>query len=57
VVGRLAKGFELPAGEVQSVRVSAIVRWSEKQTAPEYREGLKVPEWETVLVSLVVQVR
>ena len=56
VVGRLAKGFELPAGEIRSVRVSAIVRRSERQTAkPEYRERLKVPEWETVLASLVVQ--
>jgi ATP-dependent DNA helicase RecQ len=55
VVGRLAKGFELPAGEVQSVRVAAIVRRSEKQTVPEFRDGLKVSEWETVLVSMVVR--
>jgi len=54
VVGRLAKGFEPPAGEIRAVRVSAIVRRSEKQTTPGFREGLKVPEWETVLVSIVV---
>lgn len=57
VVGRLAKGFELPAGEVRSVRVSAIVRRSERQTAAEFRDGLKVPEWEVVVVSMVVQPR
>jgi ATP-dependent DNA helicase RecQ len=55
VVGRLAKGLVVSSGQIQSVRVSAIVRRSEKQTAPEFREGLKVPEWETVLVSMVVQ--
>lgn len=53
-VGRLAKGFELPAGEVQSVRVSAIVRRSEKQTAVEFRGTLKASEWETVVVAMVV---
>jgi ATP-dependent DNA helicase RecQ len=54
-VGRVAKGFEAPAGAIRSLQVSAIVRRSEKQTAREFREGLKVAEWETVLVSMVVQ--
>ena len=57
VVGRLAKGFEPPVGEIRSVQVSAIVRRSEKQTAPEFREGLRVAEWEALLVSIVVQAR
>lgn len=49
--------FQLPDGQVLSVRVTAIVRRSAAHTAPQFREGLKVSEWETALVSLVVQAR
>jgi ATP-dependent DNA helicase RecQ len=56
VVGRLAKKFALPPGNVETVRVSAIVHRSEAQTTnPQFRAALKVSKWETVLASLTVQ--
>jgi ATP-dependent DNA helicase RecQ len=53
VVGRLAKACALPEGEVERVRVSAIVRRSREQMAEaRYQAMCKVDEWEVVLCTV-----
>jgi len=56
VVGRLAKGCALPEGEVEWVRVSAIVhRTREQMGDPKYKAMCKVDEWEVVLCTLCLR--
>jgi len=53
VVGRLAKACALPEGEIEGVRVSAIVHRSREQMGdPRYKAMCKVDEWEVVLCTL-----
>ncbi|MCC6193353.1 MAG: hypothetical protein IT518_02700 [Burkholderiales bacterium] len=55
VVGRLAQRCELPAGEIVSVTVTAIVPRSKEQV-PEaaYRRLLRVDAWEVVLALVCI---
>ncbi|MCC6193346.1 MAG: ATP-binding domain-containing protein, partial [Burkholderiales bacterium] len=55
VVGRLAQRCELPAGEIVSVSVTAIVPRSKEQV-PEaaYRRLLRVDAWEVVLAQVCI---
>jgi ATP-dependent DNA helicase RecQ len=58
VVGRLAQRCELPAGEILSVTVTAIVPRSKAQVPePEYRRLCRVDEWEIVLALVCVAPR
>ncbi len=58
VVGRLAKSFELPAGNIQWIRVSAIVcRVKAHIDDPKFRAMCRVDEWETVLGMLCIESR
>ena len=54
VVGRLAGGFEPPAGaRCRSATVHAIVAWSREASKPDYEEGLECDTWEVVVPELV----
>jgi ATP-dependent DNA helicase RecQ len=53
VVGRIAKAFAMPEGEVEWVRASAIVHRSKRQMdEPRFRAMCRVEEWETVLCTV-----
>lgn len=55
VVGRLAQRCELPAGDIVSVTVTAIVPRAKAQVPePEYRRMCRVDEWETVLAQVCI---
>jgi hypothetical protein len=45
IVGRLAQRCELPAGDVVSVTVTAIVSRSKAQAEPAYRRLCRVDDW------------
>jgi hypothetical protein len=56
VVGRLAKSRTLPQGEIEWVRVSAIVHRSREQEGePKYQAMCRVDEWEVVLCTVCVR--
>ena len=54
VVGRLAKGFEPPAGtKCISASVLAVVAWSREAAEPRYQDSIKCDAWEVVVPELV----
>ena len=54
VVGRLAKGFEPPAGtKCISASVLAVVAWSREASEPQYQDRLRCDAWEVVVPELV----
>ncbi len=56
VVGRLAKGFQPPAGmRCRSAQVMAIVHWSREASEPEFRDGIQCESWEVVVPELVFE--
>ena len=58
VVGRLAKGFEPPAGmRCRAASVLAVVGWSRKDTDPKFHDTIKCDAWEVVVPELVFEPR
>ena len=56
VVGRLAKGFDPPAGtRCGFATVRAIVAWSRERSEPEYQDRIKCDTWEVVVPELVFE--
>ena len=56
VVGRLARGFEMPTGMgCASAIVSAIVSWDKERSEPEYWDHLVCDSWETVVPELIFE--
>ena len=56
VVGRLAKGFDPPAGtRCGFATVRAIVAWSRERSEPEYQDSIKCDIWEVVVPELVFE--
>ena len=55
VVGRLAKRFNLPAGQVVAVSVDALVRRYKEQSAPQYARTFKSDRWWVVLATLTMK--
>ena len=56
VVGRLAKGFDHPAGtRCGSATVRAIVTWCRERSEPEYRNSIQCDSWEVVVPELVFE--
>ncbi len=56
VVGRLAKGFEPPAGtRCSSASVLAVVAWSRDASQPQYQDRLRCDAWEVVVPELVFE--
>jgi ATP-dependent DNA helicase RecQ len=53
-IGKLARKCQLPAGNVVSARVLAIVRRTRAQSSADYQDALKVDGWEVVLPELVI---
>jgi ATP-dependent DNA helicase RecQ len=54
VVGRLAGGFEAPAGmRCAFATVLAIATWDRERSEPEYRDGPQCDTWEVVVPELV----
>lgn len=51
-VGKLAEKFNLPQGNVLSVKVCAILARNQKMVKAEYKNSLKVENWETVLCTI-----
>ncbi len=52
VVGKLAEKCNLPQGEVLFVKVYAILARNQKMAKAEYKDRLKVENWETVLCTI-----
>ena len=56
VVGRLAGGFEAPAGmRCKFARVLAIATWDRDSSDPQYRDRLQCDTWEVVVPELVFE--
>ena len=56
VVGRLAGGFEAPAGmRCAFATVLAIATWDRERSEPEYRGGIRCDSWEVVVPELVFE--
>ena len=56
VVGLLARGYEAPTGmRCASATVMAVVNWDRERSEPEYRDGLRSENWETVVPELVFE--
>ena len=55
-VGRLAKGYQFPAGmRLRSVEVRAIVGWSRELSDPKFRDRARCESWEVVVPRLVFE--
>lgn len=54
VVGRLAKRFALPPGEIVGVSIDAIVRRQCDQSSPEFAHLLKAEQWWVVLATITI---
>jgi ATP-dependent DNA helicase RecQ len=52
VIGRLARRFSLPPGQVVAVSVDALVRRYKEQSAPEYADLVKSDRWWVVLATI-----
>ncbi len=56
VVGRLAAGFEAPAGmRCTFATVLAVVTWDRERSEPQYRDNLRCDAWEVVVPELVFE--
>lgn len=56
IVGRLSQKFKMPAGEIEEVRVSAIVHRSKRQCwGTEWESRCQVDNWEVVLCQISIR--
>ena len=55
VVGRLAKQFTLPAGQVVTVTVDALVRRYKQQSAPQFASAYHSDRWWVVLATITMK--
>ena len=55
VVGRLAREFSPPAGQVVAVSVDALVRRYKEQSAPQYVHLCKSDRWWVVLATITMR--
>jgi ATP-dependent DNA helicase RecQ len=56
IVGRLAQKFEMPSGDIEDVRISAIVHRSKRQCrGTEWESRCQVDNWEVVLCQISIR--
>lgn len=56
IVGRLSQKFEIPAGEIEDVRIGAIVHRSKRQCrGTEWESRCQVDNWEVVLCQISIR--